>query len=78
MCIRVAAAAEEVLYEVVVEPQAPLEQVQQQETHEHPVPGPVEPSPEQQRPEGKPRCTSYYLKLRHLYIFITCALRFRS
>ena len=59
----VAAAVEEVIYKVVAEPQAPLEQVKQQETHEHPAPGPVEPSPEQQQPEGKPQFMCYYFKL---------------
>ena len=58
ICIRVDAAAEGVAYEVIAEPK---EQAQQ-ETHEHPAQGPAEPSVEQQ-PEGKPRCTSYYLKL---------------
>ena len=62
MCIRVAAAAEEVVYEVVAEPQEPLEQAQQEERREAPAQGPVHPSAEQQ-PEGKPRCMSYYFKL---------------
>ena len=75
ICIHVDAATEGVAFEVIVEPQAPLEQAQQQETNEHPAQGPVEPSPEQQQPEGKPRCTSYYFKfMTPKYVSITCAL----
>ena len=48
MCIRVAAAAEEVVYEVVAEPQEPLEQAQQEERREAPAQGPVHPRTEQQ------------------------------
>ena len=61
-CTRVAAAAKEVVYKVVAEPQEPLEQAQQEERRETPAQGPVHPSTEQQ-PEGKPRCMSYYFKL---------------
>ena len=64
ICLHVEAAAEGVAFEVIVEPQAPLEQAQQQETHEHPTQRPVDPSPEQQQPEGKPRSIIYYFKLR--------------
>jgi len=60
--VRVAAAAEEVVYEVVAEPQEPLEQAQQEERREAPAQGPVHPSAEQ-HPEGMPRCMSYYFKL---------------
>ena len=59
ICIRVAAAAEEIVYEVVAEP---LEQAQQEERRENQAQGPVDPSVEQQT-QGKPRCTSYYFKL---------------
>ena len=54
--IRVAAAAEEVVYEVVAEPQEPQGQALQlqQEIHENLAQGPVHPGTEQQ-PEGKPR-----------------------
>ena len=55
ICIRVAAAAEEVIYEVVAEPPEPLEQAQQEERRENQAQGPVDPSAEHQ-PEGKPRC----------------------
>ena len=50
------------MFEVVVEPQEPLEQALQEERRENPAPGPVDPSAEQQ-PEGKPRCMTYYFKL---------------
>ena len=60
MCTRVAAAAEEVVYEVVVEPPEPLEQAQQEERREAPAQGQVHPSSEQQT-QGKPRCMSYIL-----------------
>ena len=59
ICIRVAAAAEEIVYEVVAEPQR---QALQQEDREKPAQGPIHPSTEQQT-QGKPRCTSYYFKL---------------
>ena len=52
--IRVDAGAEGVAFEVIAELQVPLEQAQQ-EVHEHPAQGLVDPSSEQQ-PEGKPRC----------------------
>ena len=61
ICIRVDAAAEGAVYEAIAGPQEQQGQVQQ-ETCEHPAQGPAESSVEQQ-PEGKPRCTSYYLKL---------------
>ena len=58
ICTRVAAAAEEVVYEVVAEPQESQGQALQQEA----APGPADPSAEQQT-QGKPRCMSYYFKL---------------
>ena len=61
ICIRVDSTAEGAVYEVIAGPQEQRGQVQQ-ENCEHPAQGPAEPSVEQQ-PEGKPRCTSYYLKL---------------
>ena len=62
ICIRIAAAAEEIVYEVVAEPQEPQGQALQQEDREESAQGPANPSAEQQT-QGKPRCTSYYLKL---------------
>ena len=62
ICIRVAAAAEELVYEVVAEPQEPQGQALQQEDREEPAQGLIHASTEQQT-QGKPRCTSYYFKL---------------
>ena len=74
ICIRVAAASDEVVYEVVAEPQEPQGQALQQEDREEPAQGPIHPSTEQQT-QGKPRCTSYYFKfMTPKYVSITCAL----
>ena len=62
ICIHVAAAEEEIVYEVVAEPPEPLEQAQQEERRENQAQGLVDPSVEQQT-QGKPRCTSYYFNL---------------
>ena len=62
ICIRVAAVAEEVVYEVVAEPQEPQGQAPQQEVRGESAQGPSHPSTEQQT-QGKPWCTSYYFKL---------------
>ena len=67
ICIRVAAAVEEIVYEVVAEPQEPQGQAPQQEVREELAQGPTNPSVEQQT-QGKPRCTSYYFKLCHIYM----------
>ena len=56
ICIRVAAAAEDVVYEVVAEPQEPHGQAPQQEVRGEPAQGPTHPSAEQQF-EDKSRCT---------------------
>ena len=56
ICTRVAAAVEEVVYEVVAEPQGPAPQ---EEVHGESAQGPTHPSVEQQT-QGKPRCTSFY------------------
>jgi len=55
ICIRVAAAAEEVVYEVVAEPQG---QAPQEEIRGESVQGPTHPSTEQQT-QGKSRSTTY-------------------
>jgi len=60
MCIRVAAAAEEVVCEVVTEPHEPQGQAPQQEIREESAQGPVDP---EQQFQGKPRCMSYYFNL---------------
>ena len=52
-CIRIDAAAEGVVYEVVAEPQEPQGQTLQQEDREGPAQGPIHPSTEQQT-QGKP------------------------
>ena len=62
MCICVAAATEEVVYEVVAEPHEPQGQAPQQEIREEAAQGPADPSTEQQT-QGKLRCMSYYFKL---------------
>ena len=61
ICIRVASAVEDVVFEVIAAPQEQPEEAQE-ERHENPAQGPPDPSSEQQ-PEGKPRCTSDYFKL---------------
>ena len=60
--ICVASAAEEVVYEVVAEPQEPQGQAPQEEVRGELAQGPTHPSVEQQT-QGKPRCTSFYFKL---------------
>ena len=75
ICIRVAAIAVEVIYEVVAEPQEPQGQAPQQEERlENQAQDPVDPGTEQQT-QGKPRCTSHYLKIMTpIYVSIICAL----
>ena len=73
ICIRVDAAAEGVVYEVIAEPHEHPKQ-SQQEVHEHPAQGPVEASPEQQQAEDKPRCIILNLNLCHLFKLSNCAL----
>jgi len=51
--IRVAAAAEEIVYKVVAEPQEPQGQALQQEDREEPAQGPIHSSIEQQT-QGHP------------------------
>ena len=62
MYIRVAAAADGVVYEVVAEPQEPQGQAPQQEDRGELAQVPAHPSSEQQT-QGKSRCTSYYFNL---------------
>ena len=74
ICIRVAAAAEEVVYEVVAEPQEPQGQAPQEEVRRELAQGPTHPSVEQQT-QGKPRCMSYYLNYDSLcicFIYYLC------
>ena len=58
ICTRVAAAAEEVVYEVVAEPQETQGPTPQEEVRGESAQGPTHPSVEQQT-QGKSRCTSY-------------------
>ena len=76
ICIRVDTAAEGAVYKVIAGPQEQRGQVQQ-ENCEHPAQGPAEPSVEQQ-PEGKPRCTSYYLNYdTYICLYYLC-IRLRN
>ena len=61
ICIRVDAATEGAVYEVIAGPQEQQWQVQQ-ENCEHPAQGPSHPSTELQT-QGKPRYMSYYFNL---------------
>ena len=71
ICIRVAAAAEEVVYEVVTEPHG---QTPQEEVRGESAQGPANPSVVQQT-QGKPRCTSFISNYdTYIYVSITCAL----
>ena len=62
ICTGVAAAAEEIVYEVVAEPQEPQGPAPQEEVRGESAQGPTHPSVEQQT-QDKPRCNSYYFKL---------------
>ena len=74
ICTRVAAAAEEVVYEVVAEPPEPQGQAPQEEVRGELAQGPTHPSVEQQT-HGKPRCTSFISNYgTYDYVSITCAL----
>ena len=61
ICIHIESATEEVVYEVIVEPQEQTEPAPQA-FRDDPAQGPVDTSSEQQS-AGKPRCTSFYFKL---------------
>ena len=58
ICIRVAAAAEEVVYKVVAEPQEPQGQAPQEEVRGESAQGSTHHSVGQQT-QGKPRSTTY-------------------
>ena len=74
ICIRIAATAEEVVYEVVAEPQEPQGQAPQEEVRGESAQGPANPSVVQQT-QGKPRCTSFISNYdTYIYVSITCAL----
>ena len=69
MCIPIEPATEEVVYEVIAEPQEQTEQAPQ-EFRDDPAQGPGDTSTEQQ-PEGKPRSITYYFNLWNvIYIYL--------
>ena len=69
ICIHIESAIEEVVYEVIAEPQEQTEQAPL-EFRDDPAQGPEDTSTEQQ-PEGKPRCTSYYFKfMTPIYVLL--------
>ena len=74
ICIRVAAAAEEVVYEVVTEPQG---QAPQEEVSGESAQGPTHPSVVQQT-QGKPWCTSFLFQIiTSIFMFYYLCIRFR-
>ena len=76
MCIRVASAVEDVVYEVIAAPQEQPEQAQE-ERHENPARGPSDPSSEQQ-PEGKLRCITLISNYdTYICLYYLC-IRFRN
>ena len=64
ICIHVAAATEEIVYEVVAEPPELLEQAQQEERRENQAQGPVDPS-------ACPIILNYDIYIRFYYLCIT-------
>ena len=61
VCIHIESATEEVMYEVIAEPQEQTEPAPQA-FRDDPAQGPVDTSSEQQ-PAGKPRSITYYFNL---------------
>ena len=61
ICIHIESATEEVVYEMIAEPQEQTEPAPQ-EFRDDPAQGPVDTSSEQQ-PAGKPRSITYYFNL---------------
>ena len=61
ICIHIESATEEVVYEVIAEPQEQTDQAPQ-EFRDDSAQGPVDTSSEQQ-PTGKPRSITYYFNL---------------
>ena len=69
ICIHIESATEELVYEVIAEPQEQTEQAPL-EFRDDPAQGPEDTSTEQQL-EGKPRCTSYYFKfMTPIYVLL--------
>ena len=75
ICIRVASAVEDAVFEVIAATQEQPDQAQE-ERRENSAQGPSDPSSEQQ-PEGKPRCITIISNYATLYIYISisCALK---
>ena len=76
MYIHIETATEEIVYEVIAEPQEQPEQAQQ-ENQENAAQGPVGPSVEQQL-EGKPRNIIYYFNLWNVIYLLDYALSFQA
>ena len=76
MCIHIESATEEVVYEVIAEPQEQTEQALQ-EFRDNPAQGPVDTSTEQQ-PAGKPRSIIYYFNLWNVIYLLDYALSFQA
>ena len=76
MYIHIETATEEIVYEVIAEPQEQPEQAQQ-ENQENAAQGPVDPSVEQQL-EGKPRSITYYFNLWNVIYLLDYALSFQA
>ena len=74
--IHIETATEEIVYEVIAEPQEQPEQAQQ-ENQENAAQGPVDPSVEQQL-EGKPRSITYYFNLWNVIYLLDYALSFQA
>ena len=76
MYIHIETATEEIVYEVIAEPQEQPEQAQQ-ENQENAAQGPVGPSVEQQL-EVKPRSIIYYFNLWNVIYLLDYALSFQA
>ena len=76
ICTRVAAAAEEIVYEVVAEPQEPQGPAPQEEVRGESAQGPTNPSVEQQT-QGKPRCNIISNDNTYICLYYLC-IRFRN
>ena len=69
ICIHIESTTEEVVYEVIAEPQEQTEQAPL-EFRDDPAQGPGDTSTEQQ-PEGEPRSITYYFNLWNvIYIYL--------
>ena len=76
MYIHIETAMDEIMYEVIAEPQEQPEQAQQ-ENQENAAQGPVDPSVEQQL-ECKPRSITYYFNLWNVIYLLDYALSLQA